>query len=149
MQRWSKLVENWHTYTKWDKKQRPKTERLHLLRSISLADSDSAAQATRTTREIEGKFLMGGVRASGAPDSRRKRPETTHEVFSWTQRCERAAPKTPKMAKIFRLTRVSLLTINSKMATAPIKRGFHRKFAGLQTPDGFLTTLRKTCETEY
>ena len=42
---------------------------------------------------------MGCLTASGAPDSSRRHPEATHEVFSWTRSCEPAAYKSPKIAK--------------------------------------------------
>ena len=51
---------------------------------------------------------MGCVTASGAPDSSRRHPEGTHEVFSWTPSCEPAAQKSPKIAQIFPPTRGSL-----------------------------------------
>ena len=47
----------------------------------SFAESYNSPQAT-TADEVESRFSRGRVRASDASDSSRRKPETTHEVFS-------------------------------------------------------------------
>ena len=66
---------------------------------------------------------MGCVMASGAQHSSRTQPGTSHEVFSWTRSCNPAAQKTPKISKLFRFTRGSLV----RWLHHIWKNGFHQK----------------------
>ena len=75
------------------RKKEPLTERLHFTcGQLQLLTSNNSPRNS-------GTLLMGCVTASGAPDSSRRHTEATHEVFSWTQSCEPAAQKSPKIAK--------------------------------------------------
>ena len=75
----SKLGDIWSTQD--ETKKQPRTERLHF----------TCGQLARNQRSPNsGMLLMGCVRVLGAPDSGRRLPETTHEVFSWTRSCEPA-----------------------------------------------------------
>ena len=84
-------------------KKQPPTERLHFTcGQLQLLTNNYRPQNW-------GTLLMRCMRASGAPDSSRRQPETTQEVFSWTRSCDPAAQKTPKIAKLFHFTRGSLV----------------------------------------
>ena len=48
--------------------------------------------------------MMGSVRTSGASGGSRRQQETTHEVFSCIQSCERVAQEARKNAKVFEVT---------------------------------------------
>ena len=49
--------------------------------------------ASKHSPRSRGTLLMECVRAPGVPDSSRRLPETTHEVFSWTRSFVSAAQK--------------------------------------------------------
>ena len=96
----SRLVENWGMIHKMRQKTTP-TERLHFTcgQLQLLTSNDSPGNP--------GTLLMGCVTASGVPDSSRRHPEATHDVFSCTQSWKPAAQKSPKIAKTFQFTRGS------------------------------------------
>ena len=71
--RWSKMVEIWGTQN--ETKNSPQ---LNVSRHLRTA----TAPRKQLQPAKSGTLLMGCVRASGAPDSSRRQPETTHEVFS-------------------------------------------------------------------
>ena len=61
------------------RQKQPPTERLHLTYGqLQLLTSNNSPRNS-------GTVLMGYVTASGAPDSSRRHPQATHEVFSWTR----------------------------------------------------------------
>ena len=83
-----KLVDIWGT--KNETKNKPPTECLHFTRrQLQLLTSKNSPRNS-------GTLLMGCVNASGAPDSSRRHPGATHEVFSWTRSCEPVAHKSLK-----------------------------------------------------
>ena len=52
---------------------------------------------------------MVSTRASGSADVSQRQPESTHEVFCWTRRCDLAAQNTPEIAKLSHFTRENLV----------------------------------------
>ena len=73
MLQWWKLVEIWGTQMR--QKNNPLTERLHFTcGQPQLFTSNNSPRNSWT-------LLMGCVTVSGAPDSSRRHPEATHEVF--------------------------------------------------------------------
>ena len=76
--------------SKFGKKKHDKKKNPQLNVGTSLADSYSSSQANQH-RKTWDTCLMGCVRASGTPERNLRRPETTHEVYSWNRSCESAA----------------------------------------------------------
>ena len=79
-----------------------------------------------------GALLKRGLRAVAAPDSSRRQPEATHEVFLWTRKLRASSTKTRKSSNILFHARETLL--NSSIASSPMKivYGFHQQLAHLR-----------------
>ena len=98
------MVETWGTQN--EAKYNPQLNVFHFTcGQLQLLTSNSSPRNS-------GTLLMGCVTASGAPDSNRRHPAATHEVFSWTRTCEPAAQKSPQIANTFQFTRGSLIPVS-------------------------------------
>ena len=107
------------------RQKQPPTERLHFTcEQLQLFTSNISPRNS-------GTLLMRCVTASGVPDSSRRHPEATHEVFSWTRSCEPATQKSPKIANAFQFTRGSLV----RWLHHWWKNGFYHEFTVNQADD--------------
>ena len=115
-------------YTKWDKKTTPNWT----LYYSSLADRYIQRLKSNYSPRNWGTLLMGCARPSGAPDISRRRPKTTHEVFSWTRSCEQVAQKPPQSRKKKLCFRRKSLVLIARWLHHRWQHGFHQKLAVVQ-----------------